>query len=242
MKVILLQELKGAGIEGDVVEVSSGYANNYLLPNKLAVKADAGNLKQLEQRRHNIAKREEERMAAAEGLKEKMDGLSVQIEARVGEEGQLFGSVTTQMIADALREQHGIEVDKKLIDLKAAIKTAGEHEAVISLHRDIKSEIKLIVGDPEAIAAAAAAAEAAAAEEAAAKEAAAAAEAAAAEAAEAEVADAEAAEGAATEAEVEAAADAAEDAAATVEEATEVAEEVTEAAEEAVEGEAPAAE
>ncbi len=184
MKVILLQELKGKGIEGDVVEVSSGYANNYLLPNNLAVRATEGQLKQLEQRRHNIAKREEERMAAANELKEKMDGLSVQIEARVGEEGQLFGSVTTQQIAAALLEQHGIEVDKKLIDLKAAIKTAGEHGAVVSLHRDVKSDIKLIVGDPEAIAAAEAAAAAAEAEEAAAKAAAAEAEAAAAAAAE----------------------------------------------------------
>lgn len=202
MKVILLQELKGTGIEGDIVDVSNGYANNYLLPNKLAVRATDGNMKQLEQRRHNIAKREEERMAAANELKAKMDGLSVQVEARVGEEGQLFGSVTTQMIADALLEQHGIEVDKKLIDLKAAIKTAGEHEAVVSLHRDVKSDIRLVVGDSEAIAAAEAAAAAAAAEEAAALEAAAAAEAAAAE--EAEATEAELAEGA-EEAEAEAA-------------------------------------
>lgn len=227
MKVILLQELKGTGIEGDVVDVASGYANNYLLPHGLAVRATEGNLKQLEQRRHNIAKREEERMAAAAELKEKMDGLSVNIEARVGEEGQLFGSVTTQMIADALEAQHGIQVDKKLIDLKAAIKTAGEHEATVSLHRDIKSDIKLVVGDPEAIAAAEAAAAAAAAEEAAAIETAAAAEAAAAEAAAAEAE--EAAEGAeeATEAVVEAEAE--------VAEATEEAPQAAEAAEEATE-------
>lgn len=226
MKVILLQELKGKGIEGDIVDVSSGYANNFLLPNGLAVVASPGNLKQLEQRRHNIAKREEERMAAANELKEKMDGLGVEIEARVGEEGQLFGSVTTQMISDALLEQHGIEVDKKLIDLKAAIKTAGEHEAVVSLHRDVKADIKLVVGDPEAIAAAAAAAAAAEAEEAAALEAAAAAEEAAAEAADAEAADAES-EGEAAE-EVAEAAEAVEDVAAEAAEAAE------EAAEEAV--------
>ena len=233
MKVILLQEMKGAGIEGDVVEVSNCYANNYLLPNKLAVQATPGNMKQLEQRRHNIAKREEERMAAAHELKEKIDGLSVDIEARVGEEGQLFGSVTTQMIADALEAQHGIQVDKKLIDLKAAIKTAGEHAAVISLHRDIKSDIKLIVGDAEASAAAVAAAEAAAAEAAAAE---AAAEAAAAEAeAEAEEAEevaAEAAEAADAEEATEEAADAGEEAA---EEAAEVEEEAAEASEEAAE-------
>ena len=157
MKVILLQELKGKGIEGDVVEVERGFANNYLFPNQIAVEATKGNLKQLEQRRHNIAKREEGRIAAATELKEKIDGLSVQIDARVGEEGQLFGSVTTQMIVEALADQHGIEVDKKLVDLKAPIKTAGMHAATIALHRDIKSEIELVVGDAEAIAAAQAA-------------------------------------------------------------------------------------
>ena len=229
MKVILLQELKGKGIEGDVVDVSNGYANNYLLPNNLAVRATEGQLKQLEQRRHNIAKREEDRMAAANELKEKMDGLSVKIEARVGEEGQLFGSVTTQQIAAALLEQHGIEVDKKLIDLKAAIKTAGEHGAVVSLHRDIKSEIKLVVGDPEAIAAAEAAAAAAAAEEAAAKAAAAEAEAAAAAAAEAAEAEEVAEEAEATEEAAEEAVEATEEAAEAPEEAEEAAAEGEEA-------------
>lgn len=154
MKVILLQELKGKGIEGDVVEVANGFANNYLLPKKLAIVATKGNLKQLDQRRHNIAKREGDRVASAEQMKAKLEGMIVQIDARVGEEGQLFGSVTTQMISDALREQHGIEVDKKLIDLKAAVKTAGKHEATVALHRDIKSTVQLIVGDAASFAAA----------------------------------------------------------------------------------------
>ena len=207
MKVILLQELKGKGIEGDVVDVASGFAYNYLFPNKLAVAASKGNLKQLEQRRHNIAKREEGRMSAANELKAKIDGLTVQIDARVGDGGQLFGSVTTQMIADALANQHGIEVDKKLIDLKAPIKFAGEHEATISLHRDIKSDIKLIVGDAEAIAAmeaaAAEAAEIQAAAKAAEKEAEAAAEAEGEEAAGVEAAEDQAEEAAAEEAAAE---------------------------------------
>lgn len=158
MKVILLQELKGRGVEGDVIEVADGFANNFLLPQKVAVKATKGNLKQLEMRRHNIAKREETRTATANQLKETLDGTTVQIDARVGEEGQLFGSVTAQMIADAVKEQLGVEIDRRLIDLKVQIKTAGEHEATVALHRDIKATIKMIVGDPEAIAAAAAAA------------------------------------------------------------------------------------
>ncbi len=154
MKVILLQEVKGKGVEGDVVDVTDGFANNYLLPQKKAVLATKGNLKQLEQRRHNIAKREAGRIATAEDMKAKLDTVKLAIEARVGDEGQLFGSVTTQMIADALAAQYGIEIDRKSIDLKDAIKTAGEHEATISLHRDVKATIQMLVGSADDLAAA----------------------------------------------------------------------------------------
>ena len=105
MKVILLQELKGKGGEGDVVDVAPGFANNYLLPQKVAILATKGNLKQLEQRKHNIAKREENRLADAGKIKETLDGALVKVEAKVGEEGQLFGSVTAQMIADAINAE-----------------------------------------------------------------------------------------------------------------------------------------
>ncbi len=158
MKIILLQEVKGKGVEGDVIDVADGFANNYLLPNHIAVKATKGNLKQLEERRHNIEKREADRTATAKKLKETLDGATLEVEVRVGEEGQLFGSVTNQMVADALREQLGVEIDRRLIDVKGAVRTAGEHEALVSLHQDIKATIKLMVGSPEAIAAAAAAA------------------------------------------------------------------------------------
>lgn len=149
MKVILLQELKGKGGEGDVVEVAPGFANNYLFPNKVAIEATKGSLKQLEQRKHNIAKREEDRLGEANKVKEALENAVVQIDAKVGEEGQLFGSVTSQMIADALKEATNIDVDKKRIDMKAAIKTAGEHEVLVSLYRDIKTSVKILVGDPE---------------------------------------------------------------------------------------------
>ena len=172
MKVILLQEVKGKGVEGDVIDVSDGFANNYLLPQKMAILATKGNLKQLEQRRHNIAKREAGRIATAEDLKAKLDTVKLAIEARVGDEGQLFGSVTTQMISDALAAQYGIEIDRKIIDLKDAIKTAGEHEATISLHRDVKATIQMLVGSAADLAAAAEAAEAEEATEEAAEEAA----------------------------------------------------------------------
>ena len=94
MKVILLKELKGKGGEGDVIDVAPGFANNYLLTQGYAILATKGNLKQLEQRKHNIAKREEKRIADAEALKAQLEGIKVKVDAQVGEEGQLFGSVT----------------------------------------------------------------------------------------------------------------------------------------------------
>ena len=99
MKVILLQELKGKGGEGDVVDVAPGFANNYLMPQGIAILATKGNLKQLEMRKNNIAKREATRLADADKLKSVLDGASVKVDAKVGEEGQLFGSVTATQIA-----------------------------------------------------------------------------------------------------------------------------------------------
>ena len=155
MKVILLQEVKGKGVEGDVIDVARGFANNYLLPQNIAILSTKGNLKQLEMRRNNIAKREAVRTAEAEQLKAAIEAVRLSIEVRVGDEGVLFGSVTTQMISDALKAQFDIELDRKNIDLAAAIKTAGEHEAVASLHRDIKATIKMVVGDAAMLQAAA---------------------------------------------------------------------------------------
>lgn len=160
MKVILLSELKGKGGEGDIVEVADGYANNYLFPQKIAVAATKGNLKQLEQRRHNIATREAARIEEAQALKAALDDLSVKVEARVGEEGVLFGSITAAMIADALKEAEDIEIDRKRIDLKNPIKTAGKHEVVVSIYRDIKSNLTVVVGNEETFTASESAAEA----------------------------------------------------------------------------------
>ncbi len=150
MKVILLQELKGKGGEGDIVDVTRGFANNYLLPQKMAVEATPGNLKQLEQRKHNIAKREETRIANAEALKAQLDAATVKIDAKVGEEGQLFGSVTAQMIADAIQNDLGVEVDRRRIEVGSPIKTAGQHKVTVSLYRDIKGTVTALVGVDEA--------------------------------------------------------------------------------------------
>lgn len=146
MKVILLTEVQGKGGEGDVVEVARGFFNNYLGPQKKAVLATAGNLKQLEQRRGNIAKREEKRIADAEALKASLEGKKIFVDAKVGEEGVLFGSVTTSMIADAVLAETGVEIDRKRLDVRKAIKTAGEHTVALNIYRDIHVDLQLTVG------------------------------------------------------------------------------------------------
>ena len=150
MKVILLEELPGKGGEGDVVEVARGFANNYLLRKGIAVQATKGNLKQLEQRRKNIAKREEVRVANAEELKAKLEAAAITIKAKVGEEGILFGSVTAQMIADAVKEAIDVELDRRRIDVRQAIKVVGEHTVEVSLYREIKAALSLNVVDEAA--------------------------------------------------------------------------------------------
>ena len=166
MKVILLEELQGKGGEGDVVEVARGFANNYLLRKGIAIKATKGNLKQLEQRRNNIAKREEVRLANAQELKSKLEGTVFDIAARVGDEGILFGSVTAPMIVQAIKDAIDVDVDRRRIDMRQAIKVVGEHAVEVSIYRDIKAELKLNVVD-EAVVAQKAAEAAKAAEEAA---------------------------------------------------------------------------
>ena len=146
MKGILLDELRGKGGEGDLVEVAQGYAENYLFPNKIAQPATPGNIKQLEQRRHNIEKREEKRIADANTMQEKLDGKTVTVDAKVGENNQLFGSVTTAQIASAIKSQLGVEIDRKRITRTAAIKTAGKHEIEINLYREINALVSLYVG------------------------------------------------------------------------------------------------
>ena len=149
MKVILLEELQGKGGEGDVVEVARGFAN-YLLIQGVAIEATKGNLKQLEQRRKNIAKREEVRIANAEELKAKLESADIVIKAKVGDEGNLFGSVTAQMIVDALAEA-GIVIERRRIDTRQSIKVVGEHTVDVSLYRDIKAALKLNVVDEAAV-------------------------------------------------------------------------------------------
>lgn len=145
MKVILTQELKGRGGEGDIVDVTRGFAVNYLLPRGIAIEATPGNVKQLEQRMHNIKKRETDRVAGATGFKSALEGKTVVISMKVGEEGRLFGSVTAPMIAAAIAEQLGIEVDRRKIETHGHIKELGMHTVDIAVYREIKAELSIEV-------------------------------------------------------------------------------------------------
>jgi len=145
MKVILLDEIKGKGHEGDVVDVARGYAVNFLLPRKLAVAATSGNIKQLEARRANITTREVGRRSDAESIAARLDGKRVTIEANAGEGGRLFGSVTGPMIEDAVLAQLEVDIDRRKIDIHGHIKVLGEHPVEVRLHQDVRAEIVVVV-------------------------------------------------------------------------------------------------
>ena len=145
MKVILLQELKGRGGEGDVIDVAQGFAVNYLLPRKIAIQATKGNLKQLELRSHNIKAREENRLGEAQSVFDKLNGKTIKVEAKVGDEGRLFGSITTHHIEAALLEQLGVEVDRRKIETHGAIKDVGAHVINVAIYRDVKAELTVNV-------------------------------------------------------------------------------------------------
>ena len=151
MNVILLKELQGKGGEGDVIDVNRGFANNFLLTQGYAVKATPGNLKQLEERKKNIAKREETRIADANALAEKLNDATVRVIAQVGEEGVLFGSVTAPLVAGAIAEQLDIEIDRRRVELGKPIKMTGTYHVPVSLYRDIKGTVTVVVaGESEA--------------------------------------------------------------------------------------------
>ncbi len=145
MKVILLQELKGRGGEGDVIDVAQGFAVNYLLPRKVAIEATKGNLKQLEQRSKNIRVREDARLNESNALAEALEGKVVTVFAKVGEEGRLFGSITTVMIGEAIADQLGVEIDRRKIETHGHIKDVGPHLVNVAIYREVKAELTVDV-------------------------------------------------------------------------------------------------
>ena len=125
MKVVLLQDIKGSGKKDQIIEVSEGYGRNYLIPRKLAKEATPEALNAIERSKSAAQHREDVKRADAEVKSRELKGKVIQIKTRGGEGGKLYGSVTGDMIAEALKEQHGVEVDKRKIELDEPIKAAG---------------------------------------------------------------------------------------------------------------------
>ncbi|MBE7012946.1 MAG: 50S ribosomal protein L9 [Ruminococcaceae bacterium] len=145
MKVIFIQDVKGQGKKGEEKNIADGYARNFLLPRGLAIEATAANLNNLKGQKQSEAYRKEQDMKAAEEIKSKLEKITVKITAKAGEGGKLFGSVTTKDIADALKAQHGIDIDKRKIVLDSDIKTTGEAVADAKLYPQITGKIKVCI-------------------------------------------------------------------------------------------------
>lgn len=144
VKVIFLQDIKGQGNAGDVKDVSEGYARNYLLPRKLAVEATQANLRALQTRVEHRRAQEAERLRQAKETADKLSGLVVEITAKSGENGRLFGAVTGKQIAEALAAQ-GLKVDKRKIELEEPIRHPGTVTVRVRLHPEVTVDIRVRV-------------------------------------------------------------------------------------------------
>ena len=147
MKVILQQDVKGQGKKGQMINVSDGYARNFLLPKKLAVEATADNLTAMKLQEKARQAREAEERAQAQAIAEQLKGVTVRIVARTGTGGRLFGAVTTKEISDALKAQHNIEISKAKLVLDEAIKSAGGYELKAKLGYDVTGIVKVVVAE-----------------------------------------------------------------------------------------------
>ena len=147
MKVILLQDVKALGKAGDVVEVSTGYARNKILPQKLGVEATPKELNDLKLQNQHAEKVRQENLEAAKQFKEQLEQLKVETKIKTGEGGRSFGSVSSKEIAAALKEQHKLEIDKKKIVLDEPIKSLGTYEVKVKLHPEVTAVLKVHVGE-----------------------------------------------------------------------------------------------
>lgn len=150
MEVILKEDVPKLGARGDVVKVADGYGRNYLLPHKLAIEASAGNKAVIEQMKAASVRRFAKEKTAAEALAQQFEGVSVSFERRAGEHDQLFGSVTSPDIAEALAKR-GFNIDRRKIQLHEPLRTLGEFTVPIRLHKDVTTHLKVVI-EKEAVA------------------------------------------------------------------------------------------
>ncbi|SFU62789.1 50S ribosomal protein L9 [Alicyclobacillus macrosporangiidus] len=144
MKVILMADVKGHGKKGDIVNVSEGYARNFLFPRKLAVEANDANLHQLKAQQDAKARKEAQELATARRLAEQLNNLKVSIRAQAGEGGRLFGAVTTKHIGEALAKL-GFDLDRRKIQMPEPIKALGGYRVSIKLHPEVTATVTVFV-------------------------------------------------------------------------------------------------
>jgi large subunit ribosomal protein L9 len=145
MKVILLEDVKSLGVKDDVVDVSDGYARNYLLPKNLAVEATGGKLKELKSIKKRQMKQQEQELQKAREVAQKIEGKTLQAATKVGESGKLFGSITSKEIAELLKKDFKIEVDKRKIEIKETIKALGNYPVTVRIHPQVAAKITVQV-------------------------------------------------------------------------------------------------
>ncbi len=145
MKVIFLQDVKKQGKAGEVKDVSDGYAWNYLIPNKLAMEATTTKLKEIDEKKAKQARLDAKELAAAEEAKEKLEGKKLILKVKTGDSDRLFGAVTNKEVADELKKQYGVDVDKKKVEWKENIKTLGRYSFVVKLYPKVQAKMTLSV-------------------------------------------------------------------------------------------------
>jgi len=145
MKIVLRDDVENLGYKGDVVDVADGYARNYLVPRGLAMKATKGVVAQAEAMRRNRAAKEARDVESAQTQAAQLEGARIEIAARAGEGGKLFGSVTASDVADAIQAQRGIEVDRRRVGLDEPVKELSEVEVTVKLHTDVEATVTVIV-------------------------------------------------------------------------------------------------
>ena len=143
-KVLLREDVDDLGARGEIVRVRAGYARNYLLPRNLAVEASAGNVKGIEQERAALLKKEAKERATAEAQSQQMGSLQLEFRRKAGEQGALYGSVTSMDLAEALKER-GYEIDRHRIHLREPLKRVGEYTVPVRLHREVTIDLKVRV-------------------------------------------------------------------------------------------------
>lgn len=145
MKYILIEDVKGLGKKGELVSAKQGYARNYLLPNNLAIEGTKENVKKWKKEQKERRAEEREQRKKAEALKERLEGKSLTISAKTGESDKLFGSITAIDIADALKEQEDIEIDKKKIEMEDNIKSLGRYTVTIRVYPEVTANVPVEV-------------------------------------------------------------------------------------------------